>query len=203
VNIATVPLLAAAVPLITERAIFYRETSSGTYRPFVYGIAVQIAELPFNIGAALISCAIFYPLVGLSNNGESIIYFILMGCASYWLLPALGQLLAFCSPNIGAAVGIGSLVMTFFTLTMGFMIPGDKIPPWYIWMYWINPLRYIQQGFVTNDIGSDPLGEEILKSTLGWSYDDRWWYCFVAVILFGVLSSAGILAATRISWLQR
>ena len=58
VNVSTVPLLAVA-PLIIERAIFYREISSGTYRPFVYGIPVQIAELPFNIGAALLSCAIF------------------------------------------------------------------------------------------------------------------------------------------------
>ncbi|KAL7550698.1 hypothetical protein ACHAWF_013918 [Thalassiosira exigua] len=122
VNIATVPLLSAMVPLITERAVFYREILSGTYTRFAYGAAVQLAEIPFNMGMSLVSFVIFYFMVGLSVDGERIVYFILMALASYWVLPAFGQLLAFVSPNIGAAVGVGSLLLTLFTLTMGFLI---------------------------------------------------------------------------------
>ncbi|KAL3909226.1 MAG: hypothetical protein SGILL_008169, partial [Bacillariaceae sp.] len=70
VNVATVPMLSAIVPLITERAIMYREVMSGTYTNSVYGLAVQLAELPFNLGAALISWAIFYWMVGLNPDGE-------------------------------------------------------------------------------------------------------------------------------------
>jgi len=124
------------VPLITERAIFYREVASGTYRKFVYGIAVQFAELPFNLLAGAISFLIFYFLVGLKLDGERVVYFLLMTLAAYWLIPSLGQLVAFISPNLGSAVGIGSLAMTLFTLTMGFLIPPGEIPPWYIWIYW-------------------------------------------------------------------
>lgn len=130
VNIATVPLLSAMVPLITERAVFYRETLSGTYTRLAYGAAVQLAEIPFNLGFSLVSFIIFYFMVGLSLEAERIIYFILMSMASYWVLPAFGQLLAFISPNIGAAVGIGSLLLTLFTLTMGFLLLPNAIPPW-------------------------------------------------------------------------
>lgn len=119
VNIATVPLLSAMVPLITERAVFYRETLSGTYSRFAYGTAVQLAELPFNLFFGIIAWLCFYFLVGLSMDGGRMIYFILMTLATYWVLPAFGQLLAFISPNIGAAVGFGSLLLTLFTLTMG------------------------------------------------------------------------------------
>jgi ABC-type multidrug transport system ATPase subunit len=203
VNITTVPLLATAEPLISERAVFYREVASGTYGRKIYGIAVQLAELPFNIVAALLSAMIFYPLVGLTRNPESIAYFILMSCAAYWMIPAFGQLLAFCSPNTGAAIGSGSLVMTVFTLTMGFLIPGDDIPPWYIWLYYINPLRYMLQGFVVSTVGANPLVNVILSEHLGWSYTDRWWYCYVAVLIFAAVASLGIVASTRISWLQR
>ena len=73
----------------------------------------------------------------------------------------------------------------------------------FLFRYWINPLRYMLQGLVVSDIGSDPLGDEILNDAMGWSYNDRWWYCFVAVLFFAVLASGGVLAATRISWLQR
>jgi len=110
--------------------------ASGTYRAFIYGIAIQIAELPYNLLSGLVSFVIFYFLVGLKNDGSRIFYFFLMSLASYWLIPTLGQLLAFLSPNIGAAVGVGSVLMTLFTLTMGFLIPPNDIPPWYIWIYW-------------------------------------------------------------------
>jgi len=202
VNIATVPLLSAVAPLIAERAVYYREISSGTYRRVLYGVSVQLAEIPFNLGFAIISFAIFYFMVGLKTDGGSVVYFLLMALAAYWLLPTIGQLFAFISPNIGAAVGIGSLILTLFTLTMGFLLPASEIPPWYIWLYWINPLRYILQGMVSNEIGGSQEGDEILAA-LTWSYEDRWWYCFVAIVLFGVLASVGTLAGTRISWLKR
>lgn len=203
VNIATVPLLSAIVPLISERAVFYRETTSGTYRRVVYGMAVQLAELPFNLGAGLLSFVIFYFMVGLDKDAERVMYFILMSLACYWVLPTFGQLFAFLSPNIGAAVGLGSLLLTLMTLTMGFLIPANKIPPWYIWIYWINPLRYLLQGMVANEVGGDGgVGDELLAG-INWSFDDRWWYCFVALIMFGAAASVGILLATRVSWLKR
>lgn len=204
VNIATVPILAAMVPLITERSVFYRETLSGTYSRYVYGTAVQLAEIPFNLFFGLISFVIFYFMVGMSLDAERIVYFILMALASYWVLPAFGQLLAFVSPNIGAAVGVGSLLLTLFTLTMGFLLIPRDIPPWYSWLYWINPLRYMLQGFVVSEIGGkDPDIDEVLASNFSWDYGQRWWYCYVVVLLFGVASFVSIILATRISWLKR
>lgn len=105
--------------------------------------------------------------------------------------------------STGAAIGVGSLVMTFFTLTMGFLIPASEIPPWYIWIYWINPLRYILQGLVVNEVGGDgSFGDELIGQ-VNWTYNDRWWYCYVAVLLFCFAICAGILPASKISWLKR
>lgn len=112
VNIATVPLLSATVPLITERAVFYREKASGTYRTIVYGIAVQLAEIPFNLGAACVAFVLFYFLAGFRLEVERAIYFFLMALASYWVLPAAGQLLAFVSPNSGK---LNYLIMKFLS----------------------------------------------------------------------------------------
>lgn len=202
VNVATVPLITAVVPLTKERAIFYRETFSGTYGRAAYGWAVQIAEIPFNLTFGLIAWAIFYWLVGLSSEGDRVIYFILMTLAAYWWFPTAGQLLAFLSPNVGTAVGLGGLLMTLMQLTMGFFIPANAIPPWYIWIYWINPMRYIQQGLIVNEFGGRPVGDAFLEG-LTWSFDTRWWYCYVLVVVFASATSLGIVYATRISWLKR
>mmetsp|Transcript_30732 Transcript_30732/g.46438 ORF Transcript_30732/g.46438 Transcript_30732/m.46438 type:complete len:88 (-) Transcript_30732:84-347(-) len=87
---------------------------------------------------------------------------------------------------------------------MGFLLSPTDIPPWYIWLYWINPLRYMLQGFVVSEIGGkDPEVDDILASSFSWNYDQRWWYCYVVVIMFGVGSFLSIILATRISWLKR
>jgi len=113
------------VPLITQRAVFYREVASGTVRRVVYGVAIQVAELPYNLVAALISFVIFYFMVGLQSGAERIIYFVLMALAAYWIFPSMGLLFAALSPNLGTAVGLVSLLLSLFTLTMGFLIPGE------------------------------------------------------------------------------
>jgi len=58
------------------------------------------------------------------------------------------------------------------------------------------------QGFVVNEAGTSAIGEELLEG-MGWSYDGRWWYCYVAVLLFATAASLGVVAATQISWLKR
>ena len=60
------------------------------------------------------------------------------------------------------------------------------------------------QGFVVSEIGGkDPYVDEALESGFSWSYDDRWWYCYVVTLMFGVASFGCIMMSTRISWLQR
>lgn len=119
VNIGTVPLMSASVPLIMERAVYYREVTSGTYRKITYAAAVEIAEIPFNLFMAAISWILFYFLVGLDLRADRVIYNLLMTLAAYWILPLFGQLFSFLSPNIGIAAVLGGIVLVLFTLTMG------------------------------------------------------------------------------------
>ena len=119
VNIGTVPLLSAAVPLITERAVYYREVTSGTYRKVTYAMAVEMAEIPFNLFMATTSWILFYFLVGLDLRADRVFYNLLMTLAAYWILPLFGQLFSFLSPNIGIASVVGGVMLVLFTLTMG------------------------------------------------------------------------------------
>lgn len=214
INLATVPLMSAAVPLITERAIFYREVSSGTYQKYVYGMAIQLAEVPFNFFMAIISWLIFYWVVGLDKRADRVIYNLLMTLAAYWILPLFGQLFSFLSPNIGISAVMSGILLVAFTLTMGFLITPGNIPPWWVWIYWMNPLRYMLQGLAANELGDGKeyfndvngdfvSGDDLLHNLGGWSFSERWWYCYVAVLLFGFAASFGLLAATRINWVKR
>eukprot|EP00565_Helicotheca_tamesis_P005194 CAMPEP_0185727222 /NCGR_PEP_ID=MMETSP1171-20130828/2966_1 /TAXON_ID=374046 /ORGANISM="Helicotheca tamensis, Strain CCMP826" /LENGTH=1454 /DNA_ID=CAMNT_0028395737 /DNA_START=41 /DNA_END=4405 /DNA_ORIENTATION=- len=217
-TVGTVPMITASVPLVAERAVMYRETASGTYSKPIYGLAVQLAEIPFNCFMGFVSFILFYFIVGLdTDDGERVIYFLLLVLASYWFLPSLGQFFAFISPNAGAAIAVGSLLMTIFLLTAGFLQLPTEIPGWYIWIYWINPFRYVLQGLSVNELGGGKTyeddimafgggtvsGDDALQVLFEWSYEDRWWYCYVAIIMMAFGVSIGNMFASQISWLKR
>lgn len=213
INLATIPLTTAAVPLISERAVFYRETASATYRKSVYGIAVQLAEHPFNLVFGFISFLCYYWMIGLDTSKDKVLYFLLTTLAAYWVLPLYGQLFSFLSPNLGIAAVLAGLIMVGFTMTMGFLIPPASIPVWYVWLYWFNPMRYLLQGVAANELqgniyldevsGRYVSGEDLLDNLGGWDPSTKWWYCYAAVLMFGFAGVTGVMLATRISWLKR
>ena len=96
----------------------------------------------------------------------------------------------------------------------GFLIAPQDIPPWWIWVYWLNPLRYILQGIAVNELGDGKeyvvdgtdeyvSGDVLLEALGGWSFSQRWWYCYIVVLLFGFAASGGLMLATRINWMKR
>lgn len=65
-------------------------------------------------------------------------------------------------------------------------------------------MRYMLQGFVVSEIGGkDPSVDRYLDSNFSWSYDDRWWYCYVVTLMFGAASFVSIMFATKISRMKR
>lgn len=70
------------------------------------------------------------------------------------------------------------------------------------------------QGLAANELGDgkfyleEPTGElvsgdDLLQELGGWSFDDRWWYCYIVILLFGFGASAGLLGAVRINYVKR
>lgn len=141
ISIAFGPMFLAIVSIITERAAFYRETFSGTYSTTPYALAFTLAELPFFAVFAVLFVSIIYWSIGLRNDSEAIGYHYLMMILVYTTVPALGQAAALISPNVDGANSLVALLLTVFSLTMGFLILGRDIPGWWVWLYWINPLR--------------------------------------------------------------
>ena len=64
VFVLVVPMQAAVVPLIADRAVLYREATSGLYSRWSYAIASLLADLPFHALNCLLMFVGFYFLCG-------------------------------------------------------------------------------------------------------------------------------------------
>ena len=78
VFILVIPMQASVVPLIEDRAVLYREATSGMYSRLSYGLGQLAADIPFHALNSLVMFVMFYFPVEFRREGELIGYFILM-----------------------------------------------------------------------------------------------------------------------------
>jgi len=155
VFVLVIPMQAAVVPLIEDRAVLYRETVSGTYGRLSYGIGQLLADQPFHLLNTFLMWVFFYFLVDFRQTGEEMGYFLLMLYLSNWVIQSLGQLFALATPNEESANGLGGLSVILSVILMGFLITVDSMPDGWVWAYWVNLFHYILQGLVTNELGDN------------------------------------------------
>ena len=133
VFVLVIPMQAAVVPLVEDRAVLYRETVSGTYSRFSYGLGQLVADQPFHILNTLLMFVCFYFLVGFKVTGEEVGYFILMLYLANWVIQSMGQLFALVTPNEESANGLGGLSVILSVILMGFLITVSAMPDGWVW----------------------------------------------------------------------
>jgi ABC-type multidrug transport system ATPase subunit/ABC-type multidrug transport system permease subunit len=152
VFVLVIPMAAAVVPLIEDRAVLYRETVSGTYSRLSYGIGSLVAVIPFHLLNTFLMFIFFYFVVGFRLEGPIVGYFILMLFLANWVIMSMGQLFALASPNEESAHGLAGLSVILSVILMGFLITVSAMPDGWTWAYWINLFHYILQGLVSNEL---------------------------------------------------
>ncbi|CAM9326274.1 unnamed protein product, partial [Chrysoparadoxa australica] len=174
VYVAVVPMQAAVVPLVAERAVMFREVSSGTYTRLAYSIGNIAADLPLHLLTAFIFAVLFYFTVGMRSGVEHLAYFAMMIGLTYWILPSIGQLMALICPNVETANGLSGLCIILSTMTMGFLIIETQMPHSWQWAYWANALRYPMQGVVCNELAgqSYPVNATQILTSISFERED-------------------------------
>jgi len=150
--VLVIPMQAAVIPLIEDRAVLYREAVSGTYSRFTYGLGQLFADIPFHALNTIIMYAIIYYLVGFRSGAEFVGYFIFMLFLANWSVMSMGQLYALVTPNEETANGLAGLSVILSVCLMGFLITSSAMPQGWLWANSANMFRYILQGLVTNEL---------------------------------------------------
>lgn len=55
-------------------------------------------------------------------------------------------------PTFDEAAKLAGLVITACMLYTGYMIPKPHMHPWFVWIYWINPLSYALDALLSNEL---------------------------------------------------
>jgi len=203
--------MSMALPFYAQqRAVFYRERASGMFHPFVYVISIILAEFPYVFLNSIVFTCCFYWLTNMENTAGAffrtylIIFLAIAFCVSFSFFFSI------LMPDAQLALVVISSFNPIFSMFAGFMISRPAIPPYWIWLYWINPFRYVLEAIVVVQMENVPFyctqselvdgfcsitnGNQIL-STYGWK--SSWYWIDVGAVcgftgLFYLLSLVAI-----------
>ncbi|XP_024544542.1 pleiotropic drug resistance protein 1 isoform X1 [Selaginella moellendorffii] len=136
-----------------ERVVYYREKAAGLYSAFSYVIAQVIIELPHVFLQAVLHVAITYPAVNLEWTAAKFMWNLFFVYFSFLIFTFYGMMAVAITPNEQIAAVISSAFYLVWNLFSGMVIPYKKIPVWWRWYYWANPIAWSLYGLLTSQLG--------------------------------------------------
>ena len=91
VFVLVIPMQAAVVPLVADRAVLYREATSGLYSRWSYAVSSLLADIPFHVLNCLLMFLGFYFLVDFQLTDDRPAYFIVMIFLCNWAFTSIGE----------------------------------------------------------------------------------------------------------------
>ncbi|GAY35559.1 hypothetical protein CUMW_017020, partial [Citrus unshiu] len=133
----------------TERTVLYREKFAGMYSPWAYSFAQVTIEIPYIMLHAIIYVAITYPAIGYYWSAYKVFWYFYATLCTFLYFVYLGMFLVSVCPGVEIASVLATAIYTILNLFSGFLLPGPKIPKWWIWCYWICPTSWSLNGLLT------------------------------------------------------
>ncbi|KAL2338895.1 hypothetical protein Fmac_013341 [Flemingia macrophylla] len=144
----------------TERAVLYREKFAGMYSSTAYSFAQVAIEIPYILVQSILYVAITYPMIGFEWSVQKVFWYFYTTFCTFLYFVYLGMMIMSLSVNLDIASVLSTAVYTIFNLFSGFLMPGPKIPKWWVWCYWICPTAWSLNGLLTSQYGD--MEKEIL-----------------------------------------
>ncbi|KAI4335068.1 hypothetical protein L6164_013749 [Bauhinia variegata] len=137
----------------TERSVLYREKFAGMYSSMAYAFAQVAIEIPYILLQAILYVAITYPMIGFYWSVAKVFWYLYTIFCTFLYYEYLGMLLVSLSSNLDIASILAAAVYTIFNLFSGFLMPGPKIPKWWVWCYWLCPTSWSLNGILSSQYG--------------------------------------------------
>ncbi|KAF9924811.1 hypothetical protein FBU30_005280 [Linnemannia zychae] len=134
------------------RPILYKHKNFAMYRPSAFAIAQICVDIPLIIVQIILFAVVLYFMAGLQLEAGKWFLFCLILFLTALCMTAFFRLWAAVSATFDAASRNSGLILLALILYSGYMIPYQSMHPWFIWIFWINPLAYAFKALISNEM---------------------------------------------------
>ena len=141
---------------LADKAVYMKQAGSRLHRPSTFLLAQVAAGLPYSLAEAFLWSTVVYFVTGLSltDGGAHFCLFLLLHCLLILNGAATVRFIAFCSPSPRAANLAAAVAMPTFILFGQFLISSDRVPSYYKWVYYANPVQWAATGIMVSEFRS-------------------------------------------------
>ncbi|KAK9232141.1 hypothetical protein WN943_022384 [Citrus x changshan-huyou] len=136
-----------------ERTVFYREKAAGMYSGLPWALAQAMIEIPYIFVQSVVYCVIVYAMMGYDWTAEKFSWYFFFMYITLLLFTFYGMLTVAITPNHHIAAIVSTLFYGIWYLFCGFVIPRPRIPVWWRWYYWANPVAWTLYGLIASQFG--------------------------------------------------
>ncbi|KAF9434230.1 hypothetical protein BGZ76_008355 [Entomortierella beljakovae] len=134
------------------RPILYKHKNFAMYRPSAFALAQICIDIPLIIAQVLLFSVVLYFMAGLQTDAGKWFFFCFTLFLAALCMTAFFRMWAAVSATFDAASGNSGLILLALILYSGYMIPYQSMHPWFIWVFWINPLAYAFKALISNEM---------------------------------------------------
>ncbi|XXG63723.1 hypothetical protein AAC387_Pa05g1844 [Persea americana] len=178
-----------------ERTVFYRERAAGMYSAIPYAFAQVAVEIPYIFLQTLIYGVIVYAMIAFEWTATKYFWYLFFMYFTLLYFTYYGMMAIGLTPNQNIGAIISSAFYSIWNLFSGFLIPRPRIPVWWRWYAWANPISWTLYGLVASQFGdvhdemeSSEKVTDFVRRYFGFRHD------FLGVVAAGVIGFAVLFA---------
>ncbi|CAJ2656220.1 unnamed protein product [Trifolium pratense] len=146
---------ASVQPVVSvERTVFYREKAAGMYSALPYALAQVVIELPYIFVQALSYGVIVYAMIGFEWTIQKFFWYMFFMYFTFCYFTFYGMMTMAAAPDHHIAAVLASAFYGLWNLFSGFLIPRTRMPVWWRWFYWANPVAWSLYGLFASQFGN-------------------------------------------------
>lgn len=135
----------------TGRPVLAKHRSFALYHPAAFVFSQVAADLPilmFQVGHFSI---VLYWMTGLKDSAPAFFTFLVISYVNALTMTQYFRAVGAAFPTFDAATKVSGLTFVALFMYMGYMIAKPEMHPWFVWIYWINPMAYAFDALTSNE----------------------------------------------------
>ncbi|CAK4030884.1 ABC transporter [Lecanosticta acicola] len=135
------------------RPVLAKHRGFALYHPAAFCLAQIAADIPLIFVQVTFWCVPEYWMTGLQGTASAFFTFWAIVFASAICMTSFFRMIGAAFPTFDSASQVSGFMISAYVMYVGYMIPKPNMHPWFVWIYWINPLAYAFEALLGNEFG--------------------------------------------------
>ncbi|GAU19345.1 hypothetical protein TSUD_336320 [Trifolium subterraneum] len=127
--------------------------NANSVQPVVAVERTVVIELPHVFVQSVVYCCIVYAMIGFEWTVVKVLWYLFFMYFTFLFFTYYGMMAVAMTPNNHISTIVSSAFFSVWNLFSGFIVPRPRIPVWWRWYSWINPMAWSLYGLVASQYG--------------------------------------------------